>query len=93
MFYGSANRDESVFPAPDDFDVGRTPNEHIAFGGGNHYCLGSHIARVEIQAMLREILTRLPDIEQAGPVKRIELNFISGPSTLPVRFTAGRRAA
>ena len=87
MFYGSANRDESMFPEPDKFDVGRTPNEHIAFGGGEHFCLGSHIARVEIQVMLREIMTRLPDIEQAGPVEYLASNFISGPSKLPVRFT------
>ena len=75
MYYGSANRDESMFPDPDKFDVGRTPNEHIAFGGGEHFCLGSHIARVEIQVMLREIMTRLPDIKPVGSggVPRVEL--------------------
>ncbi len=58
MYYGSANRDEELFADPDKFDVGRTPNDHIAFGGGGtHYCLGAHIARIEIQVMLREILT------------------------------------
>jgi cytochrome P450 len=87
MYYGAANRDAAMFPEPDKFDVGRTPNEHIAFGGGTHFCLGSHIARVEIQVMLREILTRLPDIEQAGPAEFLASNFISGPSKLPVRFT------
>ena len=90
MYYGAANRDAAIFPDPDNFDVGRTPNEHIAFGGGTHFCLGSHIARVEIQVMLREILTRLPDIEQAGPVEYLASNFISGPSKLPVRFTPRR---
>lgn len=90
MYYGSANRDAAMFPEPDKFDVGRTPNEHIAFGGGTHFCLGSHIARVEIQVMLRQILTRLPDIEQAGPVEYLASNFISGPSKLPVRFTPGK---
>ena len=87
MYYGSANRDATMFADPDRFDVARTPNEHIAFGGGTHFCLGSHIARIEIQVMLREILTRLPDIEQAGEPEWLPSNFISGPSKLPVRFT------
>jgi cytochrome P450 len=87
MYYGSANRDATMFVDPDRFDVARTPNEHIAFGGGTHFCLGSHIARIEIQVMLREILTRLPDIEQAGAPEWLPSNFISGPSKLPVRFT------
>jgi cytochrome P450 len=92
MYYGSANRDDSVFEDPDRFDVGRTPNDHQAFGGGGpHYCLGSHLARVEALAMLREILTRLPDIEQAGPVERPQSSLVAGPKHLAVRFTPGRR--
>jgi cytochrome P450 len=87
MYYGSANRDAIMFPEADNFDVGRTPNEHIAFGGGTHFCLGSHIARAEIAVMLREIMTRLPDIEQGGPAEYLASNFISGPAKLPVRFT------
>src|SRR5205807_10093386 len=88
MYYGSANRDEGVFPEPDRFDASRAPNEHVAFGGGGpHFCLGAHIARVEIDAMLREILTRVPDIEPAGPVTWLPSNFISGPQHMPVRFT------
>jgi cytochrome P450 len=87
MYYGAANRDANVFPEADKFDVGRTPNEHIAFGGGTHFCLGSHIARAEIAVMLREIMTRLPDVEQSGPAEYLASNFISGPSKLPVRFT------
>ncbi len=91
MYYGSANRDESVFHEPDRFDVGRTPNEHIAFGGGGtHFCIGAHIARIEIGVMLREILTRLPDIQAAGPAEWLPSNFISGPRQLAVRFTARR---
>jgi cytochrome P450 len=90
MYYGSANRDERAFAEPDRFDVGREPNEHIAFGGGGpHFCLGSHIARVEIQALLRELLTRLPDIAPSGPAEWLASNFISGPKHLPVRFTPG----
>ena len=92
MYYASANRDEAAFSDPERFDVGRTPNDHIAFGGGGpHFCLGAHIARVEIQAMLAEVLRRLPDIEPAGEAEWLASNFISGPRTLPVRFTPGRR--
>jgi cytochrome P450 len=92
MYYGSANRDERIFADPGRFDVARHPNEHVAFGGGGpHYCLGSHVARIEIQSMLREILTRLPDIEPAGPVEWLPSTFISGPKRMPVRFTPGRR--
>ncbi|MGH7858768.1 MAG: cytochrome P450, partial [Candidatus Binatia bacterium] len=87
LYYGSANRDEDVFASPDRFDVGRAPNDHIAFGGGSHFCLGVHLARLEIAVMLREVLTRLPDIEPAGEAEWLESNFISGPKHLPVRFT------
>jgi cytochrome P450 len=93
MYYGSANRDDRAFADPDRFDVSRSPNEHIAFGGGGpHFCLGAHIARVEIRAMLREVLTRLPDIEPTGPAEWLASNFISGPKHLPVGFTPARRA-
>jgi cytochrome P450 len=92
MYYGSANRDEKVFAEPDRFDVAREPNEHVAFGGGGpHFCLGAHVARIEIQAMLREILTRLPDIEPTGPTEWLPSVFISGPKHMPVRFKPGRR--
>jgi cytochrome P450 len=88
MYYGAANRDEAAFAEPDRFDVGRRPNEHVAFGGGGaHFCLGAHIARIEIEAMLREILIRLPDIEPTGPAEWLPSTFISGPKHLPVRFT------
>ena len=91
MYYGSANRDASIFPEPDRFDVTRSPNLHLAFGGGQHFCLGAHIARVEIEAMLREILTRLPDIEPTGPAVWLPSTFISGPKTLPVHFRPSAR--
>lgn len=88
MYYGSANRDETVFDDPDGFDLGRTPNEHVAFGGGGpHFCLGAHLARAEATAVFREVLTRLPDIEPAGPTTWMPSTFISGPHHLPVRFT------
>lgn len=91
LYYPSANRDAAVFADPDRFDVGRTPNDHVAFGGGGpHFCLGAHVARVEIKAILREVLTRLPDVEPAGPVEWLPSNFISGPKRMPVRFAARR---
>jgi cytochrome P450 len=93
IYYGSANRDEKVFSDPDKFEVARTPNDHVAFGGGGtHFCIGAHIARIEIQVMLREILTRLPDIEAAGAAEWLPSNFISGPRHLPVRFSTGAAA-
>src|SRR6185437_11401584 len=65
FFHISANRDEKVFDNPDTFDVGRTPNPHIAFGGGGpHFCLGTNLARMEIKVMFEHLLDRLPDIRQ-----------------------------
>lgn len=86
MWYPSANRDEEVFADPDRFDVGRTPNDHLAFGAGEHFCLGSHLARMELRVIFREVLTRLPDIELDGPIRRLRSNFINGVKTMPVRF-------
>lgn len=88
MYYGSANRDPRVFDQPERLDLGRTPNPHVAFGGGGpHFCLGSHLARIEIIALLREILRRLPDIQPAGEATWMNSNFIYGPTSLPVRFS------
>ena len=93
MFYGSANRDESVFDDPDRVDLGRDPNPHVAFGGGGpHYCLGAHFARVETRAMLVEVLSRLPDLEPDGAPQWLASNFICGPTHLPVRFTPTSRS-
>jgi len=90
VWYGSANRDEEVFPHADRFDVGRTPNDHLAFGIGHHFCLGANLARLEIQIMFDELLRRLPDLEPAGPVERLRSNFINGIKRMPVRFTPER---
>jgi cytochrome P450 len=88
LFYGSANRDEDVFAEPDRFDVGRTPNPHLAFGGGGpHLCLGLHVARIETAAMFRELLTRLPDLEPAGAPELLASSFIAGVKRMPVRYT------
>ena len=92
VFYGSANRDEDVFADPDRFDVGRSPNPHMAFGGGGpHLCLGLHVARIEIAVMLRELLTRIPDLAPAGAPEVLASNFIAGVRTMPVSFTPGAR--
>jgi cytochrome P450 len=88
VFYTAANRDEAVFADPDRFDVGRTPNDHVAFGGGGaHFCLGAHLARLESRALFDEVVTRLPDLAPDGPVVWLPSNFINGPKSMPVRFT------
>ncbi len=88
MYFGAANRDPAVFDRPDVLDLSRAENPHIAFGTGPHSCLGQHIARIEIDAMLREVLTRMTAFELAGPVQWLPSNFISGPQTMPLRFRA-----
>ena len=88
MYYGAANRDPEAFDQPERFDITRSPNPHVAFGGGGpHYCLGANLARLEIEAILRELLTRLPDLAPAGAVEWMGSNFIFGPSAMPVRFS------
>lgn len=88
MYYGAANRDPDAFDDPHRFDVGRHPNDHVAFGGGGpHFCLGAHIGRLEIQAMFREILTRLPDMQPTSDAEWLPSSFISGPKHLPVKFS------
>ncbi|HUZ13224.1 MAG TPA: cytochrome P450 [Caulobacteraceae bacterium] len=95
MYFGAANRDPARFEHPDVLDLARAPNEHIAFGTGPHGCLGQHIARIEIDAMLTEVLTRMQDFELAGEPQWLASNFISGPRTMPIRFRAAdaRRVA
>jgi cholest-4-en-3-one 26-monooxygenase len=88
MFYASANRDDSVFREASVFDIGRNPNDHLAFGVGEHFCLGANLARLEIRIMFDELLRRLPAMELAGPVRRLRSNFINGFKELPVRFVA-----
>jgi cholest-4-en-3-one 26-monooxygenase len=88
LFYVSANRDEAAFERPDRFDVGRTPNEHITFGGGGpHFCLGMNLARLEIRLVFEELLRRLREPELDGPVRRLRSNFLNGIKAMPLRFT------
>jgi methyl-branched lipid omega-hydroxylase len=87
LFYQAANRDESVFPDPDRFDITRSPNPHVGFGSpGPHFCLGAHLARREISAVLRELLTRVPDIRAAGEPDYLLSSFINGIKHLPCSF-------
>jgi cholest-4-en-3-one 26-monooxygenase len=85
IFYPSANRDERKFVNPETFDVRRTPNDHLAFGIGEHFCLGANLARLEIRLIFEEMMRRLPDLEFAGPVRRLRSNFINGIKAMPVR--------
>jgi cholest-4-en-3-one 26-monooxygenase len=88
LYYASANRDEDVFDDPHTFDVGRTPNDHVTFGGGGeHYCLGASLAKAEIKATMRQIVERLPDLSLAAPPNRLHSDFVNGIKTMPVRFT------
>jgi cytochrome P450 len=83
LIYQSANRDEAVFPDPDRFDITRSPNPHVGFGGpGPHFCLGAHLARLEIATVLRELLTRAPGI-RAGEPEYLLSNFSNGIKRLP----------
>ena len=90
LLYESANFDEAHFAAPDRFDVMRTPNDHVAFGKGAHFCLGASLARLEVRVMLERMLARLPDLELAAatPLPR----FIGALRQLPVRFSPAARS-
>jgi cytochrome P450 len=89
-WFVSGNRDESVFEAPEYFDVGRTPNPHMAFGpGGVHHCLGAHLAKLEIRITFEELLSRGLEIELTGPPERLRSNFFNGIKRMPVRVVAG----
>jgi cytochrome P450 len=95
LFYNSGNRDEAVFDDPFRFDLRRSPNPHVGFGGpGPHFCLGAHLARREITVMFRELFRRIPDLRIAGEPARLRSAFINGIKHLPVEFTpGGARAA
>jgi cytochrome P450 len=91
LLYGAANRDPRQFPDPERFDVRRSPNDHVGFGGpGPHFCLGAHLARREVSVAFRQLLTRLPDIEVTGdpvPLDALGIPLVGGIKHLPVRFT------
>ncbi|HET6948910.1 MAG TPA: cytochrome P450 [Acidimicrobiales bacterium] len=92
LLYPSANRDEAVFDEPSRFDIRRSPNEHVAFGFGPHFCLGANLARLELRVVLEQLLDRLPDLSLAEadePAHRAA-NFVSGYERVPVRFAPTR---
>lgn len=92
IWHISANRDEAVFENPYQFDIDRWPNEHIAFGGGGqHFCLGANLARMELKLIFREIMSRIPDMKLAGDVEMLRSNFIGGVKHMPVQFSPGVR--
>ncbi len=84
LWYPSANRDEEIFPDPGRFDVTRDPNEHLAFGIGEHFCLGAGFARKEVKVLFEELFRRFPEIDVSGPPERLRSNFIHGIKHLPV---------
>lgn len=92
LLYPSANRDEAVFEDPFRFDIRRSPNEHVAFGFGPHFCLGANLARLEIRVVLEQLLDRLPDLALAedGEPPHRAANFVSGYERVPVTFTPTR---
>lgn len=87
IYYPSANFDETVFDDPYTFDIGRDPNPHVSFGGGGpHFCLGAHLARLEVGIMFEQLALRLPDIKLAGEPVRLKSNFIHGIKRMPVTY-------
>jgi len=86
LFYASANRDETVFDDPDRFDIGRDPNRHLGFGWAEHYCLGSHLARASITALLDQLADRVEVLERAGDASQVASAFVVGRKTLPARY-------
>ncbi len=89
VWFAAANRDVEVFANPHMLDFTRKQDEHLAFGrGGPHYCLGTHLARLEIQVLYEQLLPRLKSIEQTGPERRLQSNFTNGLKQFPVRITA-----
>lgn len=87
LSYPSANRDEEVFDEPDRFDIRRSPNHHLAFGIGEHFCLGANFARMQLRCILREVISRLPDIHVVKPPRLQRSNLIAGITEMRVEFT------
>ncbi|MET7991376.1 cytochrome P450 [Amycolatopsis sp. NPDC005232] len=86
VWFSSANRDETVFADPDAFDVSRAPSEHLTFGHGSHFCLGSHLARVQMRALFEAVLEQLGEVRRAGEPRRLRSNFQNGLKSLPIQW-------
>ena len=92
MWYISANRDETVYQDPFTFDITRSPNEHVAFGGGGtHFCLGANLARAELRILFAELIERIGDMKMTKEPDILRSNFIGGVKHMPVQFTPGKR--
>jgi cytochrome P450 len=88
LSYASANRDDEVFEDPFTVDVTRAnASSHLAFGFGRHFCLGAHLARMEVRAIFRELLGRLESIDLDGDVTFVQSRLVSGPKVLPIRYS------
>ncbi|MGV0783871.1 cytochrome P450 [Mycolicibacterium sp. XJ775] len=87
LAYVSGNRDEEIFANPHRFDVGRDPNKHLAFGYGVHFCLGAALARMEMNSLFTELLSRLDSIELAGTPELSATTFVGGLKHLPIRYS------
>jgi cytochrome P450 len=90
LFYPSANRDEEIFEDPYEFQVDRAPNHHLGFGVGEHFWLGSHLARLELAVAYKHLLPRIEEIELAGPVERLRSTLVGGVKRLPIRYRRKR---
>ena len=90
LFYASANRDAAIFERPFEFDITRHPNRHLAFGTGEHFCLGAHLARLSSRTLFRELASRVESIELAGDLSQIAASFVVGLKSLPIRYKIRR---
>ena len=86
LFYPSANRDEEVFEDPFQFRIDRKPNRHLGFGVGEHFCLGAHLARLELEVAYKYLIPRIDEVELAGPVSRLHSSLVGGVKHLPIRY-------
>lgn len=86
LLYPSANRDESMIEAPNEFRIDRKPNRHVGFGYGPHLCLGQHFAKLELRMFFGQLLPRLAEISLAGTPQWLETNFVGGLKTLPISY-------
>jgi len=90
MWYPSANRDEDIFAEPDRFDTGRADNQHLAFGIGEHFCLGANLARLELVVIFQEMLKRLRNPRLVAPPRRLRSNFVNGVKEMRIAFDPER---
>ena len=93
LYYASGNRDEDIFERPHDFDITRSPNRHIAFGYGVHRCLGMHLARMEMRAILEQLATRLSHMELLGEPTWFQSSIVNGPKFIPLGYRMAKTAA